>query len=357
MKVKKASTDITTYFKLVDPSTGDEETGLTITDLDMSYIRYRAEAVKADATTLTAADDAHSDNKMFEVDSTNCPGIYRADWPDAAFASGVDKVQLIIKGSAIDTAVMEVELWDKLPNDLSTEIGALNDLSSADVNAACDTALADYDAVTDTQATANKDSIETNIAALNDVSAAEVNAQCDQALFDYAPPTRVEATADKDEILTDIAGLNDVSTADVNAQCDLAIADFAPSTRVQDIADALAIVTEIDENEAKLDTVIAKTNLIPGSPAAVGSAMTLAADAVDTAALKTDAVTEIVTAIFAKTGLTAGGAATYDTISKAIYGAVRGKIAKSGDAYTFYDDDDTTPLFVLTLASAERTVA
>lgn len=110
MRVPAGATDVTTYFKLVDPTSGDEETGLTITDLDMTYVRDRATAVKADATALTAADDAHADNKMFEVDGTNTPGMYRADWPDAAFTAGVDKVQLVVKGAAIDTAVQEVEI-------------------------------------------------------------------------------------------------------------------------------------------------------------------------------------------------------------------------------------------------------
>lgn len=110
MRVAADSTNVTTYFKLVDPSTGDEEIGLTITDLDMVYIRDRATAVKADATALAAADSAHGDNKMYEVDGTNAPGVYRADWPDAAFATGVDKVQLVVKGANIDTAIIECEL-------------------------------------------------------------------------------------------------------------------------------------------------------------------------------------------------------------------------------------------------------
>jgi len=51
------------------------------------------------------------------VDGTNAPGIYRADFPDAAFATGVDKVQLIIKGAAIDTAIIECELVDNIEKD------------------------------------------------------------------------------------------------------------------------------------------------------------------------------------------------------------------------------------------------
>ena len=327
MKVKKASTNVTTYFKLVDPTTGDEEPGLTITDLDMSYIRDRAEAVKADASSLSAADDAHADNSMFEVDGTNCPGLYRADWPDAAFATGVDKVQLIIKGSAIDTAVMEVELWDKLPNDLSTEIAALNNVSSADVNAACDTALSDYGGPTVTQ--------------MNTAHA---------LLATLAEQAKIPKS---DGAVT----WNATALASMLTQMASALATYDSATKAEIDAAFAAAIVQIDANETKLDTVIAKTDLIPGSPAAVGSAMTLAADAVSASALKTDAVTEIVTAIFAKTGITTGGSATFAVIVAALYAMARGNIEKTGDAYAFMDDDDTTPLFTLTIAAGERTVS
>lgn len=113
MITKKGSTDVTTYFKLIGPTTGVPVTGLTVTDLDMSYVRDRAATVKADATELGGVDAAHGDNKMIEVDSTNCPGLYRADWPDAPFADGVDRVQLCISGAAIDPAYIEVELEDR----------------------------------------------------------------------------------------------------------------------------------------------------------------------------------------------------------------------------------------------------
>jgi len=65
----------------------------------------------------------------------------------------------------------------------------------------------------------------------------------------------------------------------------------------------------------------------------------------------------VVTALFAKTGITAGGTASFEDLVKAFYALARGKVSKSGDAYTFYDDDDTTALFTLTIAAASRTTA
>ena len=51
-----------------------------------------------------------------------------------------------------------------------------------------------------------------------------------------------------------------------------------------------AIVGEIDANEVKLNTVIAKTDLIPANPAAVGSAMTLELGAITTATFSAGAI-------------------------------------------------------------------
>lgn len=123
MNIKHGATDQSITFVLVDAD-GVEATGLTITDLDIVYARDRAAAVKADLTALSAVTDAHSDNKAIEIDATNAPGLYRVDFPDAAFASGVDRVQLIINGAAIKPAVIEVELVSKLVSDLNDAAAA-----------------------------------------------------------------------------------------------------------------------------------------------------------------------------------------------------------------------------------------
>lgn len=100
MKVAPGSTDVTTYFKLRNED-GTPATAITITDLDLQYTRSGASpTAKVDATALGAANSAHSDNTAFEIDATDQPGIYRVDWPDAAFASGVREVILTVKGPA-----------------------------------------------------------------------------------------------------------------------------------------------------------------------------------------------------------------------------------------------------------------
>lgn len=110
MSIKAGSTNVTRYVQLVTTA-GAPATGLTITDLDLQYTRRgAAPSTKADATALAAADSAHTDNAMFEVDATNSPGLYRVDWPDAAFAEGVGDVQLVVKGTGIQPAVEEVQI-------------------------------------------------------------------------------------------------------------------------------------------------------------------------------------------------------------------------------------------------------
>ena len=85
MLVAAGSTNVTTYFKLRKVSDGTGATGLTITDIDIQYVRTRTDPVeKVDLASLLGVASAHSDNRGFEVDATDQPGLYRIDWPDAA---------------------------------------------------------------------------------------------------------------------------------------------------------------------------------------------------------------------------------------------------------------------------------
>lgn len=116
--IKKGTTDVTRYVNLVDSAAGTPETSYTITNLDLQYTRNRtAPAAKVDATALAATDSSHSDNKAIEVDATSSPGLYRIDWPDAAFATGADKVILVVSGSGLHPAVEEIQLVNFDPED------------------------------------------------------------------------------------------------------------------------------------------------------------------------------------------------------------------------------------------------
>ncbi len=110
--IQKGSTDVTRYVQILDASTGADETGATITNFDLQYTRTRAlPSSLANVTALSAADDAHADNQMIEIDATSSPGLYRVDWPNAAFATGVSSVQLVVTSSdSFASSVEEIQL-------------------------------------------------------------------------------------------------------------------------------------------------------------------------------------------------------------------------------------------------------
>lgn len=116
------------------------------------------------------------------------------------------------------------------------------------VNSECDTALADYDAPTRSEATSDKNEILTrlgtpagvslsaDLAALNDVSPSDVQTAAAAALAAYDPPTRSEATADKNEVLTRLGTPEGASvSADVAAVA--LVADKLDTTLEVDGAD------------------------------------------------------------------------------------------------------------------------
>jgi len=194
----------------------------------------------------------------------------------------------------IDTVVDAIKLkTDNLPTDpadeslLEAKIDALNDVSSAEVNAACDTAISDYDPPT-------KAELDSGLAGLNDLSAAQVNAECDTALSDYDPPTKTEMD-------TGFSGLNDLSAAEVNAQCDTAISDASLATAASiaalndfdPAADAVATVTDVTNQ------VTADVTAISGSSDAAdnleASAKTIVVAAATTGTLTTTAMTTTLT--------------------------------------------------------------
>ena len=108
--VENDATNVTTYFVLRDKTAGTVDTGVTITAIDLYYVADGdAISAKVDANSLTAADTAHTDNYAFHCGM----GVYRIDWPDAAFDGGIGtRVQLIAveTGGGSFQEVMEVEL-------------------------------------------------------------------------------------------------------------------------------------------------------------------------------------------------------------------------------------------------------
>ena len=87
-------------------------TGLTSSTAGLSarYNRTRTASVSIPLVARTIA-QAWTAGGFAEVDSTNMPGVYRLDVPDAALAAGADDVTIVVRGaSGTNGAVMTVKL-------------------------------------------------------------------------------------------------------------------------------------------------------------------------------------------------------------------------------------------------------
>lgn len=103
--VDKGATNVTCFFNL-------GTSGLTIGNITLTYERPGAAVSHTALTALSALTDAHTDNYGLEVDATYCPGVYRVDVPDAAFAIGVDRVLLSVIASTGESAQEVIPLTE-----------------------------------------------------------------------------------------------------------------------------------------------------------------------------------------------------------------------------------------------------
>ena len=129
-----------------------------------------------------------------------------------------------------------------------------------------------------------------------------------------------------------------------------------------DVVDAASLKADaVVEIQAGLGTTANQTAIINAIAALNNLASSAELDAAQTSiealinALNNLTAAEVVTSLKASTGWTEGGTATFTTLMKALYAMAKGKFSKSGDDYTFYDDDDTTELFTLSIATSGRT--
>ncbi|MGP8322386.1 MAG: hypothetical protein ACT6FG_00090 [Methanosarcinaceae archaeon] len=151
----------------------------------------------------------------------------------------------------------------------------------------------------------------------NDISSAQVNAECDTALADYDGPTRIEATSDKDAILADHILMKQATAGTYNRDTDSlqAIRDQGDAAWTTGAGGSSPTVqeirTEMDDNSTKLIDIVADTNELQtnqGNWSTATGFNTVIPDVAGTAAGlhattdgKVDAVQTDTTAIKAKT--------------------------------------------------------
>jgi hypothetical protein len=85
--VKQGTTSRSEYFNLIEKTGGTAKTGITIAQLLIGYTRQGQGPVTAAASALPNTSAAYSSGGAIEIDSTNLPGLYRADVPNAAYSS------------------------------------------------------------------------------------------------------------------------------------------------------------------------------------------------------------------------------------------------------------------------------
>ncbi len=215
MLVAGGSTDVTTYFALRLTADGKAATGLTITNIDLQYVRSGvAPVAKVDATALAATDSVHADNKAIEIDSTDQPGLYRVDWPDAAFAAGVREVILTVKVATAFTEHLRVEI--------DGEVNVVEWAGTDVVAGAIPAAAADAAGGLPISGAGGLD-LDTKLANTNEVTAARMAALTDwindgrlDLLLDAIPTTAMRGTdnaATAADLLDKLGAVNEAAAA------------------------------------------------------------------------------------------------------------------------------------------------
>ncbi len=145
MSVTKGSTNQTVYFYIVgdagSSAPGEPVTGLLFSDIETggsaSYMRVGAVRVDMTLITQTVA-GAHADGGFVEVDATNMPGVYRCDYVDAAFVTGVNEVTCQIVVAPANNAVAAPIRVELTGFDLQSAVASANLLQIAGATATLD---------------------------------------------------------------------------------------------------------------------------------------------------------------------------------------------------------------------------
>ena len=342
MIVTKGATDVTTYVMIVDSTTGAPETGVTIANLDMQYTRNReAPAAKVDMTALAATNTAHTDNYGIQVDATSSPGLYRVDWPDAAFATGADKVMLVVTGTGFAPAVLLVELVNYNTQD-GVRMG-LTALPNAAADAAGGLPISDAGGLDLDAKLANTNEVTVaRMGALTDwINGGRLVLILDDILLDTGTDGVVVASGSKTGYsLTATTGLGN-QTANITGTITTATNVTTVNGLAAGVITAASIAADAitDAKVASDVTIASVTGAVGSVTGAVGSvtgnvggnvtgsvgsvaaggiaAASFAAGAIDAAAVAADAGTEIGTAVWASATrtLTSLSGLTVDTVT------------------------------------------
>ncbi len=198
MIVTAGATNRSVYFYITGDashaSPGDPITGLLFSDIETggsaSYARQGAARVDLTLITLASASATHADGGFILVDDTTMPGVYRCDYPDAAFATGVDQVFLDLVVASAKNAHVAPILVD-LPSFIA-DIAAI----LVDTGTTLDTKLDDVQGATFSSATDSLEALRnrgdaawTGSATTSDTGTAQAGSSTTITLAATAPST------------------------------------------------------------------------------------------------------------------------------------------------------------------------
>jgi len=202
----KSGQAITVLFCTQDPTTG-AATDADSTPTGTLYVNGTANGATVTETNIST-------------------GLYKAAFTLPSLTAG-DVASLSI-AATVGGVAGEGVVWQEVAD--TERVSDLNDVSSADVNAACDTALTDYDAPT-------KAELDSGLAGLNDLDAAGVrtavglaSANLDTQLS--ALPTTAEVNAEVDTALSDINLDHLASVATAGSDMTVEVADNTILSRI-----------------------------------------------------------------------------------------------------------------------------
>lgn len=236
--ITKGATDQTIYFEVLDSTstTGGRKTGLAYntSSLTAYYVRNGGSATAITLASLAAANSAHSDGGFKEVDSTNMPGVYRLDLPDAAVASGADSVVVTIKG-ATGMAQVSAEIQLVAVNPQDAVRGGMTALPNAAADAAGGLIISDAGGLDADAQRADVAAILVDTGTTLDgrIPAALVSGRMDVSVGAMAANVMTAAAAAADlttelqsglataSSLATVAGYLDTEIADIKAKTDL----------------------------------------------------------------------------------------------------------------------------------------
>ena len=163
-QITKGSTNVSINVVIVDDTDGTPETGVVYntSGIDMWYRREGAAKSSITEATLAALTTAHTDGGFLHISN----GVYRLDVPDAAFATGVDGVQIggTVTGMVVFAPYVEltdVDLYDGVR-------GGMTALPNAAADAAGGLPISDAGGLDLDGMNTNINDIETDTNSLND---------------------------------------------------------------------------------------------------------------------------------------------------------------------------------------------